>query len=618
MNATDHKTRIEQTPMSRSVFYTSWVARHLSNISSSSSTPYRTANLAPPTRCDVLESHCGLLRNLLLLGHSSAHESDSAGEQTRVGSSSSSSKTKGKDEKEDAEEFFKTHGICRLLVMHPGNPGVPHFYDQFVAKLIERENHTNTTNHMAVLVLGFAGHNIIPHKSNSKQSNHDYIEENDVFLLQDQIEVAFEFYCTVVFRHFYSYPQRVDEHGRESRSIFQRLQVFSAGHSIGAFIALHMTARFPSAVSSYASVNALMSKASTDNTALPKRCHIVKNRPAECLVDENASPLSSASSDDAVVVDNHDVKHGFRKSFDDCSDLHQDHGQSRQPQIITKLQVLRQHEMKISASPIISRVFLLTPTIMGMATCPNGALLRPVFASSLLVWIISRVVAGGVLRYLTPQTLLDWVLRRRQDPPLNQRHRQIASELAVSRRNIANILQLANSELEQVNALDIALLRRAHCCSWDARLSYIDNSSFVRSNSDVKKSDDGFNVIRNEAETPKTDNINSLSSRIRAYYIKKDGWVPLDQKAAVEHHLNLTQDRSTRNCGHEHINATNKSYAESPSSPICHYDPRSGDVVTYLDPDVSVLHAWCCTHADRVAAFVSEHLPSEHCSRSKM
>ena len=93
-----------------------------------------------------------------------------------------------------------------LFILFPGNPGYVHFYKTFVAVLANED--------FDVLVAGFAGH------------SHTEINGGQVFVLQDQIEVADRFLGVF-----------------EAAAIACERKVFIGGHSIGAFVALHVLAR---------------------------------------------------------------------------------------------------------------------------------------------------------------------------------------------------------------------------------------------------------------------------------------------------------------------------------------------------------------------------------------
>lgn len=97
----------------------------------------------------------------------------------------------------------------RLFVLFTGNPGLVHFYEDFVRIL--SDNHA-----MDVLVMGFAGHSLVSHNGGR------------LFSLQDQIDIADQFMRAVL-----DSPAAQRYHGN----------VFIGGHSIGGFVAVHMLAR---------------------------------------------------------------------------------------------------------------------------------------------------------------------------------------------------------------------------------------------------------------------------------------------------------------------------------------------------------------------------------------
>lgn len=96
-----------------------------------------------------------------------------------------------------------------LLVMFPGNPGVVNFYKHFVELLSAKD--------VDVLVMGFAGHSL--HELNDSRW----------FELQHQLDLA-DHFCRTVFNE---------------RTLARYSVCAVGGHSIGAYVALHMTSRFP-------------------------------------------------------------------------------------------------------------------------------------------------------------------------------------------------------------------------------------------------------------------------------------------------------------------------------------------------------------------------------------
>ena len=151
------------------------------------------SSIAPRrARCEVLESHAGTLAALSGGGDALGPHAPSP-----------------------------LQGATQLLVVFPGNPGVCHFYDQFVLAIARRAPGT------LVLVVGFIGHAVAPPPTKEGCS--------DTFVLQDQIEHADDFLRRAVFC-----GGRSDDVTRTRSG----LKVSVAGHSIGAYVALHMAARF--------------------------------------------------------------------------------------------------------------------------------------------------------------------------------------------------------------------------------------------------------------------------------------------------------------------------------------------------------------------------------------
>jgi dienelactone hydrolase len=130
--------------------------------------------------CEVLESHDGLTQSLL------------------------------------DGTFVATDDVRDLFVVHPGNPGVVHFYDDFARALAFRRQG------LAVIVLGFGGHTV------------EGLNDGRVYDLQDQVEIADAFFRRAV----------VSKNATQPRLETPFRHVFVSGHSIGAHLALHMTARF--------------------------------------------------------------------------------------------------------------------------------------------------------------------------------------------------------------------------------------------------------------------------------------------------------------------------------------------------------------------------------------
>ncbi|KAH9598578.1 Lipid droplet-associated hydrolase [Trypanosoma melophagium] len=98
----------------------------------------------------------------------------------------------------------------KLFILFPGNPGVVHFYERFVQLMSMRR--------VDVLVMGYAGHS--------------FIDQNygGIFDLQDQVDAAEQFLITVLT------GPTIKWYGNH---------IYIGGHSIGAFVAMQMVARFP-------------------------------------------------------------------------------------------------------------------------------------------------------------------------------------------------------------------------------------------------------------------------------------------------------------------------------------------------------------------------------------
>lgn len=105
--------------------------------------------------------------------------------------------------------------ITNALFLIPGNPGVVEFYRGFVEEL--RSRHPT----FYVAVVGFAGHSL-----SSAALGHRTDQDYD---LQDQIQVQEKFFEQVVARLHALRRGRVN--------------IYYAGHSIGAYIALHLACR---------------------------------------------------------------------------------------------------------------------------------------------------------------------------------------------------------------------------------------------------------------------------------------------------------------------------------------------------------------------------------------
>lgn len=127
-----------------------------------------------------------------------------------------------------------THRPDHLLVLHPGNPGVVFFYETFVTELQRR---VQPPNSLAVAVVGFAGQSLTCDRNG-----------RTVFELQEQIDVA-----TDVVEMLLEHRRRlskvdVDDNAGASRGVPRAgglwgKSVRLSGHSIGAFIAMHVMAR---------------------------------------------------------------------------------------------------------------------------------------------------------------------------------------------------------------------------------------------------------------------------------------------------------------------------------------------------------------------------------------
>ena len=154
-------------------------------------------------------------------------------------------------------------GKKQLLVLFPGNPGVVHFYDQFVLQLARR------TPGLVVLVMGFVGHAIgkAPVPSSGRHLTMsgslfpreiDGTSDDDVFVLQDQLEAADDFLRRLVFNapDATKPPPLIAEAGFE---------VSVAGHSIGSYVAMHMAVRFPSIKTALLLTPTIMEMADTPN-----------------------------------------------------------------------------------------------------------------------------------------------------------------------------------------------------------------------------------------------------------------------------------------------------------------------------------------------------------------
>lgn len=98
----------------------------------------------------------------------------------------------------------------KLLIFFTGNPGLVQFYEEFCACL--------EANKVDVLVMGYAGHSLTE------------LNGGRVFSLADQIDVADSFIATLVNRN---------------TDVKYGGNIFVGGHSIGAYVALHLVARYP-------------------------------------------------------------------------------------------------------------------------------------------------------------------------------------------------------------------------------------------------------------------------------------------------------------------------------------------------------------------------------------
>lgn len=103
---------------------------------------------------------------------------------------------------------FSTKPARNLLIFFPGNPGIVYFYQEFAALLAQ--------GGVDVVVVGFAGHSL--HELNDGRH----------YVLQDQLELAHNF-CERILK---------------PRVVSRYTSCNVGGHSIGAFVALHICARF--------------------------------------------------------------------------------------------------------------------------------------------------------------------------------------------------------------------------------------------------------------------------------------------------------------------------------------------------------------------------------------
>ena len=94
-----------------------------------------------------------------------------------------------------------------IMIFAPGNPGFVYFYDEFVEEM--------DSIGLDCVVIGFAGHSV------------SELNNNLVFDLQNQIELVHEFFV------------------KAEVALRKRRACHVGGHSIGAYIAVHMLARFP-------------------------------------------------------------------------------------------------------------------------------------------------------------------------------------------------------------------------------------------------------------------------------------------------------------------------------------------------------------------------------------
>ena len=123
----------------------------------------------------------------------------------------------------------------RLFILHPGNPGVVHFYRRFCEHL------SALVPEMAILVMGYPGQSLLCDA-----------DRHRVYCLQEQVELAEEFVGRIVLhrrRHRARFLQ--SSKGTGNRGVDTSLSsfpyprgVYSGGHSIGAFLSLHVLARF--------------------------------------------------------------------------------------------------------------------------------------------------------------------------------------------------------------------------------------------------------------------------------------------------------------------------------------------------------------------------------------
>lgn len=118
------------------------------------------------------------------------------------------------DETNDGCRPPSTHR--RLLVFFPGNPGIVQFYEDFCRYLADRK--------FDVLVMGYAGHSLID------------LNHRRCFALQDQLDIADCFLSVVLSR---------------AAQVKYGAQVYLGGHSIGAYVAVDMAARYPSVKKCY-------------------------------------------------------------------------------------------------------------------------------------------------------------------------------------------------------------------------------------------------------------------------------------------------------------------------------------------------------------------------------
>lgn len=115
----------------------------------------------------------------------------------------------------------------RLLILHPGNPGVVHLYRRFCLHLAQ------AMPDLAVLVVGYPGHSLECHEDRAR-----------VYGLQEQVELAEEFVGRLLV-HRRRAAARLGPVGTSvPEGALYRRGVYSAGHSCGAFLSLHVLARF--------------------------------------------------------------------------------------------------------------------------------------------------------------------------------------------------------------------------------------------------------------------------------------------------------------------------------------------------------------------------------------